>query len=180
MKTDSMTTRHQKSTIQERIEIAFDIKLPSWYYSGATVEQLRTLQRLFEAAHERYSEEDVPLREDNVCPTCGRVHTANDIAGFPTVNLVPLIPGHEYIIKYQSTQAHYVREARMGFMGRPYQSTPMLEFSGRGPDRTHGGKERKGEGPYAGTVTLDLRIITSAQEVERDDAKRYVGRRADQ
>lgn len=82
-----------------------------------------------------------------------------------------LIEGHEYkIITMIPGVERKPRYSRMHFMGQRYQGRlspgTTLEFSGRGPDRTHSGK-------YCGTAGITVRSILEVEEVERDVAARY-------
>jgi hypothetical protein len=110
--------------------------------------------------------EPEPEQEDDMggCPICHKLHTVGE-----TMNLGPgignLIPGHEYVINTKTNQQKYPRVWRMGFLGAYGH---QLQFSARGPDRTHGK-------PYGGTETIPSEMITGVREVERDDRKRHVG-----
>lgn len=95
------------------------------------------------------------------CTVCGHKHDSSQIVD---VKGVALIPGHEYIILTKTSMQKYPREWRMGYLG----FTAGMQFSARGPDRTH-------QGQYGGTQTIGLQMIIYAQEVKRDDAKRHVG-----
>lgn len=57
------------------------------------------------------------------------------------------------------------RYSRMGFIGS-VKGSPELQFSARGPDRTH-------NHPYGGTQTVSAHTILASREVETDHAKRY-------
>lgn len=103
---------------------------------------------------------DAPYAEQR-CDTCRKVHKPPEVVG---AGGVKFWPGHEYIIRTKTTMQRYPREWRMGYLG----FGNGMEWSARGPDRTHGGQ-------YGGTQTMDLRDIVYAEEVERDDAKRHVG-----
>ena len=98
---------------------------------------------------------------DERCETCRKVHMSPEVVG---ANGVKFWPGHEYIIRTKTSQQKYPREWRMGYIGFGYG----MEWSARGPDRTHGGQ-------YGGTQHLDLQDIIYAEEVVRDDEKRHVG-----
>jgi hypothetical protein len=101
------------------------------------------------------------------CPICHKIHTIGEITNLG-IDIGSLIPGHEYVINTKTNQQKYPRVWRMGFLGaNGYQ----LEFSARGPDRTHARQ-------YGGTQNLDRRQITGVREVERDDRKRHVGKLA--
>jgi hypothetical protein len=119
----------------------------------------------------RAQADDEPDPELDVCIICHKMHDVKDIVNLGVgmdidIGSLILIPGHEYIIETQTTQQKFPREWRMGFMGA---SGYYLQFSARGPDRTHGGQ-------YGGTETIDRRQIVGVQEVERNDAKRHVGK----
>jgi hypothetical protein len=103
-------------------------------------------------------------REPETCPVCHKEHEPSQIV---KVGETSLIPGHEYIIVTKTSLQTYPREWRMGYLGY----TAGLQFSARGPDRTH-------RGLYGGTQTIDLSQVISATEVERDDVKRHIGIRA--
>jgi hypothetical protein len=105
------------------------------------------------------------IREELRCPVCGKIHTNPEVV---VGNNVRIWPGHEYIIETKTSQQRHPRRWRMGYLG--YGNG--LQFSARGPDRTHGGQ-------YGGTQSIDLAAIISIEEVERDDAKRHVGQRVD-
>lgn len=100
--------------------------------------------------------------EPEVCPVCRKEHGAPEVVG---ANGVRFWPDHEYIIRTRHGAQKYPREWRMGYLG----FGAGMQFSARGPDRTHGGQ-------YGGTQNFDLQHIIYAEEVERDDAKRHVGR----
>jgi hypothetical protein len=108
-----------------------------------------------------------PLRPEpkpDICRICHNVHTAKQIMNLG-VERGSLIPGHEYVIITKTTGQRYQRKWRMGFLGAYGM---QLQFSARGPDRTHARQ-------YGGTETLDGSTIISIQEVERNDSKRHVG-----
>lgn len=106
-------------------------------------------------------DEGVPeLPVEPACPVCHDKH----------INVVRLgdmrlIPGHEYVITTKTSMQRYPREWRMGFLGEYHGG---LQFSARGPDRSHSDQ-------YGGTQTFDRKLIISAQEVDRDDSKRHIG-----
>jgi hypothetical protein len=95
------------------------------------------------------------------CPVC---HNRHNSAQVVKVGKTSLIPGHEYIIVTKTSLQKYPREWRMGYLGY----TAGLQFSARGPDRTHSAQ-------YGGTQTIDMDQVISVTEVERDDVKRHVG-----
>lgn len=105
-------------------------------------------------------------RETARCERCGNFHdhrnTVRVLDGFD------MYAGHEYEITTQTRQQRYARLWRMGFMG-PAMGDSELEFSARGPDRTH-------HGQYGGTVRLRKADVIAVREVERSDALRHVGR----
>jgi hypothetical protein len=105
------------------------------------------------------------------CTTCGKVHDGSDRDVFKEWRGVyTLYPGHEYLITTQKKQQRHARIWRMGYLGRQYPGSYMLQFSARGPDR-------KDSGQYGGTVTIDARDIVEVKEVQCDEAKRHVERR---
>jgi len=108
---------------------------------------------------------DLPLKlpepEPETCQVCHDKHDSSEIV---KVGETSLIPGHEYIIVTKTSLQKYPREWRMGYLGY----TAGLQFSARGPDRTHSAQ-------YGGTQTIDMSVVVSVREVERDDAKRHVG-----
>jgi hypothetical protein len=117
------------------------------------------------AAHRRAVEAGA-----STCQVCHDKHKPEQIV---KVGETSLIPGHEYVIVTKTSLQKYPREWRMGYLGA-YGKVGRsgtyygLQFSARGPDRTHGGH-------YGGTQTIDVDQIISATEVERDDVKRHVG-----
>jgi hypothetical protein len=96
--------------------------------------------------------------------TCTVCHDKHKLEQIVKVGKTSLIPGHEYVIVTKTSLQKYPREWRMGYLGY----TAGLQFSARGPDRSHGAH-------YGGTQTIDLDVVISVTEVERDDAKRHVG-----
>lgn len=104
--------------------------------------------------------------DDICCEVCHHVHEIEDMVKVGDDNL---IIGHEYEITTKTSMQRYPRLWRMGFAGRGIGG---LTFSARGPDRTHSGQ-------YGGTQTIDKRDIVNIEEVTKDEAKRYVGRRAE-
>jgi hypothetical protein len=106
---------------------------------------------------------DLPpkLTEPFYCLIC---HSGHDSSEIVKVGKTSLIPGHEYIIVTKTSLQKYPREWRMGYLGY----TAGLQFSARGPDRTHSAQ-------YGGTQTIDMDQVISVTEVERDDVKRHVG-----
>jgi hypothetical protein len=118
-----------------------------------------------ELRHWKYSEpEPEPEPEPDDCPVCRKIHTVKDIVNLG-IEIGSLIPGHEYVVTTKTSAQRYPREWRMGFMGaNGYQ----LEFSARGPDRTHGGQ-------YGGTQAIDRRTITGLHEVAYIARARHVG-----
>ena len=175
MNSDSDTTRRQKSRLAERTEVAYGIKLPDWFLVGTTVSGFRALYALLESAHERYSEESVPVT--------GRCEMAPE-SPMPEGNVIEwmaggrrfrLVEGREYkIVTMIPGVERKPRYSRMHFMGQRYRGRigpgTTLEFSGRGPDRTHSGK-------YCGTAGVPVRSILEVEEVERDVAARYAFQR---
>jgi hypothetical protein len=165
METDSPTARRQKEQMREAVAVAYDITLPLWFVEGTTTVQFRALRALLEDAHTRYmSQGTVPVRhepEPERCETCHKVHKPPEVVG---AGGIKFWPGHEYIIRTKTTMQRYPREWRMGYLG----FGAGMEWSARGPDRTHGGQ-------YGGTQHLDLADIIYAEEVVRDDVKRHVG-----
>jgi hypothetical protein len=117
-----------------------------------------TEQVMVRAELERPKMSDLPER----CLVCGKIHKPPEVVG---PNGVKFWPGHEYIIRTRIGTQKLPREWRMGYLG----FSNGMEFSARGPDRTHGGQ-------YGGTQVIGLEVIIYAKEVERDDAKRYVSR----
>src|ERR1700748_2407502 len=99
--------------------------------------------------------------EPEPCEPCRKVHVPPEVVG---ANGVKFWPGHEYIIRTKIGTQKYPREWRIGYLG----FGAGMEWSARGPDRTHGGQ-------YGGTQHLDLQHIIYAEEVARDDEKRHVG-----
>jgi hypothetical protein len=102
-----------------------------------------------------------PTYEPETCPVCHDKHNPSQVV---RVGETSLIPGHEYIVITKTTLQKYPREWRMGYLGY----TAGLQFSARGPDRTHSAQ-------YGGTQTIDIGQVISVTEVERNDAKRHVG-----
>lgn len=103
------------------------------------------------------------------CQVCGKNH---DDTNTVEVRIKDGTKGflyvqHEYMVAAQSAVQRYPREWRVGFMGTGIGG---LQFSARGPDRSHSGK-------YGGTVTLDQRDIIKFKEVEHDIKLRHVGQR---
>ena len=106
---------------------------------------------------------DAPYDPTAPCEICRNPHSR-----YPDVasrNGTYFWPGHEYIIRTLIPPQKRVREWRMGYLG----FGAGMEFSARGPDRTHGGQ-------YGGTQTLDLQHIVYAEEVVRDDKLRHTGK----
>lgn len=133
---------------------------------------LRVAKRYHEGEHETEQRPDaqpedfrMKLRDEDYveerCDTCRKVHKPPEVVG---AGGIKFWPGHEYIIRTKTSLQRYPREWRMGYLG----FGPGMQWSARGPDRTHGGQ-------YGGTQTMDLADIVYAEEVERDDAKRHVG-----
>jgi len=166
MKSDSATTRRQKTNVRELIRMGYHIDLPDWLVEGSTLAGLRAMRALMEEAHMRFQEDDQvpaertrPAEQQEPCATCRKVHKL-EVVG---VDGVKFWPGHEYIIRTVIGTQKYPREWRMGFLGIGMG----MEWSARGPDRTHGGQ-------YGGTQNIDLSQIVYAEEVPRDDALRHV------
>lgn len=104
----------------------------------------------------------VPFTEPETCRVC---HDKHNPANMFSLGLAgQLIPGHEYIIRTKTKLQKYPRDWRMGFLG---QHLYGLQFSARGPGRTHGKQ-------YGGTQTLAAENIISVREVTRDDSKRHI------
>lgn len=101
--------------------------------------------------------------EPELCPVCHSKHDPKNIFSLGLAG--SLISGHEYIVITKTSQQKYPREWRMGFLGA-YGGG--LQFSARGPDRTH-------KAQYGGTQTIDENVIVAVREIERDDAKRHTG-----
>jgi len=100
----------------------------------------------------------------DICEVCRKSHSdAKETVRFSS--LLTFYPGHEYVIRTKTSQQKYAREWRMGYIGFGMG----MQFSARGPDRTHGGQ-------YGGTQQIDLAMIIGAREVERDDSLRYTGK----
>jgi len=86
-----------------------------------------------------------------------------------------LVEGREYkIVTMIPGVERKPRYSRMHFMGQQYPGRTgpgsTLQFSGRGPDRTHSGK-------YCGTAGVPVRSILEVEEVERNVAARYAFQR---
>jgi hypothetical protein len=96
------------------------------------------------------------------CPICHKSHSPENTFAVAGSHL---IPGHEYVITTKTSLQKYPRKWRMGFLGAYDRA---LQFSARGPDRTH-------KKQYGGTETIPSTMITSVREVEADHSKRYVG-----
>lgn len=122
---------------------------------------LRIAKRYHEGETEAELPPDAPYAEER-CDTCRKVHKPPEVVG---AGGVKFWPGHEYIIRTLVGTQKLPREWRMGYLG----FGAGMQWSARGPDRTHGG------GQYGGTQTMDLADIVYAEEVVRDDAKRHVG-----
>ena len=105
------------------------------------------------------------LETAEYCKVCHNKHRRSDIV---MIGDTRLIPNHEYIIVTKTTQQRYPRSWRMGFIGTNQAPPRNLQFSARGPDRTHSNQ-------YGGTVVLDARTVIRVHEVERIDAERHVG-----
>jgi hypothetical protein len=105
-----------------------------------------------------------PVTEPEIeqCPICGKEHKPDQTIAVADGHL---IPGHEYVITTKTSLQKYPRKWRMGFLGAYDRA---LQFSARGPDRTH-------RGQYGGTQTIPATTILSVREVEADHSKRYVG-----
>jgi hypothetical protein len=108
-----------------------------------------------------------PELETDICGICHNRHKASDTF---TAGTFTLIAGHEYEITTKTSQQKYPRIWRMGFMGGLSHARSELQFSARGPDRTHGSQ-------YGGTQTISADMIISVREVEHLPHKRHVGRR---
>jgi hypothetical protein len=127
------------------------------YRDGSTtlvVEDLAGVQR-------QMMEEVAELQH---CPICQDKHSPDRIFALTALD-THLIPGHEYIIHTKTSLQKYPRKWRMGFLGAYDRA---LQFSARGPNRTHGK-------PYGGTQTIPATTIIGVKEVEAIHAKRYVG-----
>lgn len=123
---------------------------------------LRVAKRYYEKDHVPALPPDAPYAPDqDRCDTCHKIHKPPEVVG---AGGVKFWPGHEYIIRTRVGTQKYPREWRMGYLG----FGAGMEWSARGPDRTHGGQ-------YGGTQHLDLTDIVYAEEVVRDDEKRHVG-----
>jgi len=105
--------------------------------------------------------------DPRVCSTCGKEHQLHRRVNVQAAGAF-LYPGHEYIIETKTPRQKYPRVWRMGFLERG-QMPNSVQFSARGPDRTH-------DGQYGGTVTLLIDEITHIQQVPRVEAERHVGR----
>jgi hypothetical protein len=102
--------------------------------------------------------------EPDTCPICHKEHKPDQVFTVPGLDS-HLIPGHEYIIHTKTSLQKYPRKWRMGFLGAYDRA---LQFSARGPDRTHSKQ-------YGGTQTIPATTIIGVKEVEADHSKRYVG-----
>jgi hypothetical protein len=96
------------------------------------------------------------------CDVCHDKHRPDTIIAVADGHL---IPGHEYVIMTKTSLQRYPRKWRMGFLGSYDRA---LQFTARGPDRTHGKQ-------YGGTQTIPTTTVISVREVEEDHKKRYVG-----
>jgi hypothetical protein len=116
-----------------------------------------------------------PESKPERCLVCYNVHNPEHMVkvGRPSEKMT-LIPGHEYLIGTKTPSQKYPRLWRMGFLGAyGYE----LQFSARGPGRTHSGQTNATHnGQYGGTQTLAHNQIISAREVARDEAQRHVGK----
>lgn len=104
------------------------------------------------------------------CTVCGNVHDGDGIqVGWKRPYDV-LYPGHEYVLTTKTSIQKFPREWRMGFIGPVGEDARRLQFSARGPDRSHSDQ-------YGGTQVLWATEIKSAKEVIRDDKERQIGQR---
>lgn len=112
---------------------------------------------------ESYAEETAKRRQARVRPDGATVELHTDRGHWTFVE------GREYALETQIPGVERKpRYHRMGFLGvRPGPGPKYLQFSGRGPDRTH-------DGQYGGTQEIHERSILDALEVPHDEAARYV------
>jgi hypothetical protein len=73
MKSDSTETLNQKAHLREQAIVAYGVTLPSWFFAGAYVRDIRAMLTVLRVAHERYSTEAVPAKSSGTrvsCPIC--------------------------------------------------------------------------------------------------------------
>ena len=141
----------------------FTFHAPDQEAAWETVQWTMRILRVSEAMRIEYvrpweGDRGTPRREQ---PGEETITIQNDAGRFEFVTgreyqIQTMIPGLERRPRY----------SRMGFLGHERGTTGALQFSARGPDRTH-------DHPYGGTQTVSPASILASREVETDHAKRY-------
>jgi hypothetical protein len=163
-----------------RFRVVQDAKLR---LARATDELTRALERLTRGELAVYAAATQPLAEqtdEKIAKIEAQMEARAQAAAAGRVTLpahldppraaMTFVQGREYIVRHRIDGVQrFDRESRMGFAGR--DQAGLLIFSARGPGGTT-------DAQYGGTQTFEARWIISIEQVERNDAARYVGRRA--